>query len=122
MKQQTKRKKKSKSKPKSRVVELGKIIVEIICLTHWKLNYILDDITLDQAMLIHKYGIGFEETKSSGCSMCPYFVVYDSWRSKDYDSWCRSVAKAKLLGIEPRATDQLPLRAFCSNIEKEFIA
>ena len=64
MKQQTKRKKKSKSKPKSRVVELGKIIVEIICLTHWKLNYILDDITLDQAMLIHKYGIGFEETKS----------------------------------------------------------
>lgn len=33
-------------------------------MTGWTLDYILDNITLDQAMLIHKYGIAFEETKS----------------------------------------------------------
>lgn len=57
---------------------------------------------------------GFEDVKSSGCSICPYFVIYDSWRKKDLDSWTRSTNKAELLGVEPRATNQLPLRAFCS--------
>ena len=33
-------------------------------MTGWTLNYILDDISLDQAMMIHEYSIGFEETKS----------------------------------------------------------
>ena len=67
---------------------------------------------IDKILLNH----GFEEVKSSGCSICPYFVIYDSWRKKDYASWERSINKAKSLGVEPRTTDQLPLRAFCSEL------
>ena len=33
-------------------------------MTGWKLNYILDEITLDFLMMIYGYGIEFEETKS----------------------------------------------------------
>ena len=33
-------------------------------MTGWTLDYILDFTTLDQLMMVHTYGIGFEETKA----------------------------------------------------------
>jgi len=33
-------------------------------MTGWEIDYILDEITLDELVLIYKYGIEFEKTKS----------------------------------------------------------
>lgn len=49
--------------------------------------------------------------KSSGCVMCPFFLIYDMG---DKDAERRSRYFAKLNGIEPRMTNQPPLRAFCA--------
>jgi 3'-phosphoadenosine 5'-phosphosulfate sulfotransferase (PAPS reductase)/FAD synthetase len=59
---------------------------------------------------------GFQDTQSSGCSVCPIFCVAD-WDSKDPETARRSKLMAQRFGIELRAENQMPLSAFCSEIE-----
>lgn len=56
---------------------------------------------------------GFREIHSSGCTICPIFLMFDSWKKKDPDTYRRSVLFAKRLGIQTEATLQLPLSQFC---------
>ena len=48
----------------------------------------------------------FDNTHSSGCSICPIFCIFESWRKKDPDTWRRSVQMADRLGIEHPAQGQ----------------
>lgn len=58
---------------------------------------------------------GFQDTKGSGCAMCPIFCIAD-WDEKDPATAIRSKKYAMLLGVELRAENQPPLRAFCSGV------
>ena len=59
---------------------------------------------------------GFNGTHSSGCSLCPIFCVAD-WEKKNPETTRRSRLMAKRFGVDLRAENQLPLRAFCSGLE-----
>ena len=61
----------------------------------------------------------FLETHSSGCTMCPIFCVAD-WENKDPETHTRSMNKAKDLGIDIRAENQLSLEPFCTGKHREF--
>ena len=49
---------------------------------------------------------GFDNTHSSGCSICPIFCIFESWKDKDPDTWRRSVQFADRLGIKHPAAGQ----------------
>ena len=49
---------------------------------------------------------GFKDVHSSGCTICPIFCMFESWRKKDPDSWRSSVQMADRLGIEHPAQGQ----------------
>ena len=49
---------------------------------------------------------GFQDVKSSGCSICPLFCVFEKWGKKDPDTWRRSVQMADRLGVEHPAMGQ----------------
>ena len=49
---------------------------------------------------------GFNNTHSSGCTICPIFCMFENWRKKDPNTWRRSVQMADRLGIEHPAQGQ----------------
>ena len=49
---------------------------------------------------------GFNNTHSSGCTICPIFCMFENWRRKDPDTWRRSVQMADRLGVEHPAQGQ----------------
>jgi 3'-phosphoadenosine 5'-phosphosulfate sulfotransferase (PAPS reductase)/FAD synthetase len=49
---------------------------------------------------------GFNDVHSSGCTICPIFCMFESWKNKDGDAWRRSVQMADRLGIEHPAQGQ----------------
>jgi len=57
----------------------------------------------------------FQDTQSSGCSVCPIFCVAD-WDAKDPETARRSKLMAQRFGIDLRAENQMPLSAFCSEV------
>ena len=59
---------------------------------------------------------GFQDTKSSGCTICPIFCVFEKWGKKDPDTWRRSVQMADRLGIEHPAMGQQFLTHLCSGV------
>ena len=59
---------------------------------------------------------GYQDVKSSGCVTCPIFCVAD-WEQKNPETYRRSLLMAKRFGIDIRAKNQLPLRAFCTGVE-----
>ena len=56
---------------------------------------------------------GFSDIKSTGCSICPIFCMFESWRKKDPDSWRRSVQFADRLGVKHPAMGQQFLTKLC---------
>ena len=63
---------------------------------------------------------GFNNTHSSGCTICPIFCIFENWRKKDPDTWRRSVQMADRLGIEHPAQGQQFLTEYqCKEIGKE---
>ena len=62
---------------------------------------------INEILSRHSYkGRGFIKIKSSGCSICPIFCIFENWRTKDPDTWRRSVRMADRLGIKHPAMDQ----------------
>ena len=59
---------------------------------------------------------GYNDVTSSGCMVCPIFCVAD-WEKKNPETTRRSRLMAKRFGVDLRAENQLPLRAFCSGLE-----
>jgi len=49
---------------------------------------------------------GFQDVESTGCTICPIFCLFVSWKNKDPDTWRRSVQFADRLGIEHPASGQ----------------
>ena len=62
---------------------------------------------------------GFHKTKSTGCSICPIFCMFESWRKKDPDTWRRSVQFADRLGIDHPAMGQQFLTKLCSKVGED---
>ena len=65
----------------------------------------------DVAAILQEHG--FQDTKSSGCGICPIFCLFESWRKKDPDAWRRSVQFADRLGIAHAASGQTFLTHLC---------
>lgn len=61
------------------------------------------DSDIEEILKRHKFG----KVKSSGCTLCPIFCVFESWRKKDGDSWRRSIQKADRMRIKHPAAGQL---------------
>ena len=59
---------------------------------------------------------GFTNIKSTGCSICPIFCMFEHWRKKDPDTWRRSVQMADRLGIEHPAMGQQFLTKLCTGV------
>jgi 3'-phosphoadenosine 5'-phosphosulfate sulfotransferase (PAPS reductase)/FAD synthetase len=59
---------------------------------------------------------GFSNIKSTGCSICPIFCMFESWRKKDPNTWRRSVQFADKLGVKHPAMGQQFLPQICSEI------
>ena len=59
---------------------------------------------------------GYQDVTSSGCTVCPIFCVAD-WEKKNPETYRRSLLMAKRFGVDLRAENQLPLRAFCTEID-----
>jgi len=57
----------------------------------------------------------FNDTHSSGCSLCPIFCVAD-WEKKDPNVSLRSIRYAKRLGVDFPKGQQTELREFCTGI------
>ena len=55
---------------------------------------------------------GMEHIKSSGCRLCPIFVMFPSWRRKDPETWARSVAFARKLGVDCDILHQTELEVY----------
>ena len=49
---------------------------------------------------------GFQDTKGTGCILCPIFCLFEGMRKKDPDTWRRSVQLADKLGIDHPAAGQ----------------
>ena len=62
---------------------------------------------------------GFNNTHSSGCTICPIFCMFENWRKKDPDTWRRSVQMADRLGIEHPAQGQQFFPSICSDVGVE---
>lgn len=60
---------------------------------------------------------GFANTKSSGCRICPIFVLFPSLRNADMETWARSTRFADQLGIEHDYSGQTRLTEFCPDME-----
>ena len=58
---------------------------------------------------------GFDNTLSSGCSLCPIFCVAN-WEKKDPNVSLRSIRYAKRLGIDFPKGQQTELREFCTGL------
>lgn len=75
--------------------------------------YPLRDWTEEQVMAkLREHG--FQNTHSSGCTICPIFCLFEHWRKKDPDTWRRSVQMADRLGIEHPAAGQQFLTKLCT--------
>jgi len=59
---------------------------------------------------------GFTDVQSSGCSICPIFLVYPNMRKKDPKTWLRSVTFARRLGVEFPEAYQTQLKQFCTEV------
>lgn len=59
---------------------------------------------------------GFQDIKSTGCSICPIFCVFESWKDKDPDTWRRSIQFADRMGIKhPAAGQQFLTNLLCGD-------
>jgi len=65
----------------------------------------------DIAMILDEHD--FNAVKSSGCNVCPIFLVYQNMRKKDPMTWLRSVTFARSLGVDVDAVHQTHLMQFC---------
>ena len=65
----------------------------------------------DVAMILDEHG--FSGVKSTGCNICPIFLVYENMRRKDPKTWLRSVTFARRLGVDVDAVHQTQLGEFC---------
>ena len=65
----------------------------------------------DIAMILDEHGYG--GVKSSGCNICPIFLVYQNMRKKDPKTWLRSVTFARRLGVDVDVIYQTQLGQFC---------
>ena len=68
----------------------------------------------DVQEILDKHGFG--DTHSSGCTICPIFCMFESWRKKDPDAWRRSVQFANLLGIDFPAKGQTFIPELCKEV------
>jgi 3'-phosphoadenosine 5'-phosphosulfate sulfotransferase (PAPS reductase)/FAD synthetase len=84
--------------------------------TGYLFYYPLRDWTKEQVQdMLKKHG--FQDVHSTGCSICPIFCLFESWKNKDPDTWRRSVLFADRLGIEHPASGQQFLNQLCGGIE-----
>lgn len=80
--------------------------------------YPLRDWTQQQVKdILRKHG--FLNVRSTGCSICPIFCVFEDWRKKDADTWRRSVQMADRLEIEHPAMGQQFLPKLCTGVTNE---
>jgi len=61
---------------------------------------------------------GFENTKSSGCRLCPVFCLFITMKKSNPETWLRSNKFAESLGIETEYSQQTKLTKFCPDIEE----
>lgn len=58
----------------------------------------------------------FDHVKSSGCGLCPVFVLFPSMRKADPEVWARSIRYADSLGIEHKMSGQTQLTDYCPDL------
>jgi 3'-phosphoadenosine 5'-phosphosulfate sulfotransferase (PAPS reductase)/FAD synthetase len=61
---------------------------------------------------------GFQDTKHSGCSICPIFVMFPNWHKRDSWTWIRSRKKARKMGISFPECEQTMITQFCSGMKE----